>query len=141
MMPDLQSSLMCDDVRQERNGKFMLIGLFDALAVPTFPAVFHRLCMVNRWVCGIGTFTQQTRLIKPDGATVLAQGRPVTVTLRDAEANATCIEIFVNTRMECPGTYWVEILLENQLKLRYPLRAMVSRKPPAGPPSPHPRAN
>jgi len=29
MLPDLQSSLICDDVRQERNGKFMLIGLFD----------------------------------------------------------------------------------------------------------------
>ncbi len=31
MIPDLQSSLICDDVRQERNGKFMLIGLFDAI--------------------------------------------------------------------------------------------------------------
>ena len=28
MIPDLQASLLCDDVRQENNGKFMLIGIF-----------------------------------------------------------------------------------------------------------------
>ena len=31
LTPDLQSSLICDDVRQERNGKFILIGLFDMI--------------------------------------------------------------------------------------------------------------
>jgi len=136
MMPDLQSSLLCDDVRQERNGKFMLIGLFDGLALPSYPIVFPRLCMVNRWCCGNGTFTQQSRIIKPDGASVLAQGKPVQVNLRDEEANATCIEIFVNTRLEGPGTYWVEVLLEKQLRLRYPLRAVVARRASPPPPAP-----
>ena len=31
MIPDLQTSLICDDVRQERNGKFILIGIFDVI--------------------------------------------------------------------------------------------------------------
>ena len=137
MMPDLQSSLLCDDVRQERNGKFMLIGLFDGLALPAYPVVFPRLCMVNRWCCGNGSFMQQSRIIKPDGISILAQGKPVQVNLQGAEANATCIEIFVNTRLEAPGTYWVEVLLEKQLRLRYPLRAVVARRaaPPSAPPA------
>jgi hypothetical protein len=123
MMPDLQSSLLCDDVRQECNGKFILIGLFDAIGVPKYPAVFQRLCMVNRWCCGFGEFIQQSRLLKTDGLTVLVQGKPVPVKLPDSEATATCVELFLNVKLDAPGTYWVEVLLDNQLKLRYPLKA------------------
>jgi hypothetical protein len=130
MLPDLQSSLLCDDVRQERNGKFMLIGLFDAIGVPKYPAVFQRLCMVNRWCCGFGEFSQQSRILKPDGMTVVVQGKPVPVKLPDSEANATCVEIFMNVKIEEPGTYWIEVLLDNQLKLRYPLKAAQIKPPP-----------
>ncbi len=130
MMPDLQSSLLCDDVRQERNGKFILIGLFDAIGVPKYPAVFQRLCMVNRWCCGFGEFTQQSRLLKPDGMTVVVEGKPVPVKLPDSESNATCVEIFLNVKLETPGTYWVEVLLNNQLKIRYPLKAAQIKPPP-----------
>ena len=130
MIPDLQSSLLCDDVRQERNGKFILIGLFDAIGVPKYPAGFQRLCMVNRWCCGFGEFTQQSRLLKPDGVSVLVQGKPVPVKLPDSEATATCVEIFLNVKIEVPGTYWVEVLLDNELKLRYPLKAAQIAPPP-----------
>ena len=135
MIPDLQSSLICDDVRQERNGKFMLIGLFDAIGVPQYPALFQRLCMVNRWCCGLGEFTQQTRLLKPDGHTVLIEGKPVPVKLPQDDSNATCIEIFMNVKLEIPGTYWVEILLDDRLILRYPLKA-AQINPPRPPQKP-----
>ncbi|MBA4388057.1 MAG: hypothetical protein C0404_08760 [Verrucomicrobia bacterium] len=123
MIPDLQASLMCDDVRQERNGKFMLIGLFDAIGVPAYPVVFQRICIFNRWCCGDGEFKQRSRIIKPDGHTVLVEGQDVIVRLPDGEASATSIEFFMNVRFETEGTYWVEILLDNDLKLRYPLKA------------------
>jgi len=132
MAPDLQSSLLCDDVRQERNGKFILIGLFDMIAVPKFPALFQRICIVNRWCCGEGTFTQQTRLIKSDGDSVLVEGKEVQVRLPDSHATATNVEFFLNVKFETPGTYWVEILLDGDLKVRYPLRAGQVR--PAAPP-------
>lgn len=123
MIPDLQSSLLCDDVRQERNGKFMLIGLFDMVAVPAYPAMFQRICVVNRWCCGLGTFKQRTRLIKPDGQTALIEGRDVAVNLPDSESTATSVEFFLNVRFEIPGTYWVEVVLDGDLKVRYPLKA------------------
>ena len=59
MLPDLQSSLICDDVRQERNGKFMLIGLFDAIHAERLPVAFAKMCIVTRWCSGEGTFTQR----------------------------------------------------------------------------------
>ena len=70
MIPDLQSSILCDDVRQERNGKFILIGLFDAIGVPKFPVIFHRICVVNRWCSGEGDFLQRSRFVKPDASKI-----------------------------------------------------------------------
>jgi hypothetical protein len=127
MMPDLQASLLCDDVRQERNGKFILIGIFDALTVPAFPAVFGRVCIVNRWCCGDGEFAQRSRIMKPDG-TVLVEGKDVKMRLPDGNATATSVEFFMNVKFDAEGVYWVEILIENDLRLRYPLKA--ARMPP-----------
>ena len=133
MIPDLQSSLLCDDVRQERNGKFMLIGIFDGLAVQQLPTRFQRICVVNRWCCGQGQFVQRTRLIAPNGQSMIVEGKDVPVNLPDANHTATSIEIFMNTPFELAGAYWVEVLLDNQLRLRYPL---ILRKiePPMPPP-------
>ena len=123
IVPDLQASLLCDDVRQERNGKFIVIGIFDMVAVPNFPAVFQRICVINRWCCGTGDFQQRSRILKADGLSVLVEGKDVPVRLPHGEATATCVEFFLNVRFETEGTYWVEILLEGDLKLRYPLQA------------------
>jgi hypothetical protein len=120
--PDLQSSLLCDDVRQERNGKFILIGLFDAIAAQTMPVRYPRLFMVTRWCSGQGEFSQQTRILKPDQSTVLVEGKQIPVKLPSTESTATNVEVFVNVAFEQPGAYWVEILLDEDLKVRYPLR-------------------
>lgn len=130
MMPDLQSSLVCDDVRQERNGKFILIGLFDVIGVPAFPALFQRLCVVNRWCCGSGVFKQRSRILAPDGKTVVIEGQNIDINLPESEATATSVEIFMNAKFDTEGVYWIEILLEGDLKLRYPLRAVKIKPPP-----------
>lgn len=139
MIPDLQASLLCDDVRQENNGKFILIGLFDVVGVPAFPAIFQKICVVNRWCCGEGEFRQRSRILKPNGNDALIEGAEIKVVLPGAEATATSVELFVNAKFETAGTYWIEILLNGDLKLRYPLRAVTIKpkkqeKPPASQP-------
>ncbi|MBQ9343621.1 MAG: hypothetical protein IJT88_00200 [Kiritimatiellae bacterium] len=134
MMPDLQSALLCDDVRQERNGKFILIGLYDALALHTFPSRQPRLCIVTRWCSGLGTFTQHTRIVAPDQETVIMDGRLIPVELTSPEASRTNVELFMNVTFREPGTYWMEILLDNDLKLRFPLRVIQRTPPPPGTP-------
>jgi desulfoferrodoxin (superoxide reductase-like protein) len=136
MIPDLQSSILCDDVRQERNGKFILIGLFDAIAAQRFPVRYPRLFMVTRWCSGQGDFTQRTRILEPDQSTVLLEGKHIPVRLTSAEATATNVEVFVNVSFEKEGTHWIEVLLDEDLKLRYPLRVnkvtKKSRPPTSG---------
>ncbi len=142
VQPDLQSSLLCDDVRQERNGKFILIGLFDAVASPKFPLRYPRLCTVNRWCSGEGKFMQTTKVLKPDRQSVLLQGKTIPVRLKDEFATATNVELFLNVEFDQPGTYWIEIYLEDRLRLSYPLRvAQVQQQNPNQPPqSPPPMA-
>lgn len=118
--PDLQTSLVCDDVRQEINGKFIIIGIFERLMMGEFPGVFARFNIVNRWCSGVGEYTQVTKIICPDGTSKLIEGRQVPVKLQSELAVATSVECFVNVRFPAPGTYWVEIYLDHELKLRYP---------------------
>ncbi len=129
MIPDLQASVLCDDVRQENNGKFMLIGIFDGLAVAKLPATFMKICVVNRWCCGQGSFKQSTRIIGPDAHTPAIVGKEVEIKLAEDTHTATSVEIFVNPKFELEGTYWVEILLDGQLRMRYPLAIRIVQKP------------
>ena len=122
---------MCDDVRQEANGKFMLIGIYDGLATVKLPAVFAKLCIVNRWCCGRGVFRQTTRILAPDGTTVVAAGKEIPINLKDDTQTATSVEIFMNAKFEVEGQHWVEVLLDGQLRMRYPLFLRLAPPPHA----------
>jgi hypothetical protein len=123
-------SVLCDDVRQERSGKFILIGLFDVIGMPQFPAIFQRVCIVNRWCSGQGTFTEKTRIIGPDNGMVVAEGQEIRVLLNDSESTVTNVEFFMNLKFDKEGVYWIEILIDGDLKLRYPLRVNRVAVPP-----------
>jgi hypothetical protein len=40
------------------------------------------------------------------------------------------VEFFMNVQFDTEGTYWIEILLNGDLKIRYPLRAQKVAPPP-----------
>jgi hypothetical protein len=126
--PDIQSSILCDDVRQERNGKFILIGLFDAIVVQSLPVRYPRLFMVTRWCSGEGEFKQRTRILKPDQSTVLVEGQNIPIRLPSPEATATNVEVFLNVEFQIEGAHWVEVLLDDDLSVRYPLRVGIAPK-------------
>jgi hypothetical protein len=137
VIPDLQSAILCDDVRQERNGKFILIGLFDAIVIQGLPVRYPRLFMVTRWCSGEGEFKQRSRILRPDQATTLVEGQNIPVRLPNPESTATNVEVFLNVEFQQEGTHWVEVLLDNDLKIRYPLRVAIAAKqqpPHAAPP-------
>ena len=75
ILPDLQCALVCEDVRQEVTGNFILLGVTAFLRVPQVPIVANRLCVFTRWCAGVGNFTESVRLIAPDQTTVLQIGR------------------------------------------------------------------
>ena len=71
--PNLQFSVLCDDVRREDNGKFMLVGIFEAINAKKFPATHPSLFVANRWSKGEGTFTQKIRIVNPKDNSLIFQ--------------------------------------------------------------------
>ncbi|HEV2455703.1 MAG TPA: hypothetical protein VGY98_15670 [Verrucomicrobiae bacterium] len=128
ILPDLQCSLLCEEVRQEANGNFFIIGVVNALRVPQLPIVAGRLCVFNRWTAGIGRFNETIRFIAPDQTTVLRKAE-MKFELHDAAAHATNIMLFGNVEFKAAGTFFVEVLVDDVMKLRYPV-SVVHVPPP-----------
>lgn len=120
ILPDLQASLLCEEVRQEANGNFFIIGVINFLRVPQLPVVAGRLCVINRWTAGIGQFTENVRIIAPDQTTVLRKGE-MKFELRDPALHSTNVLVFGNLEFKTAGTYFVEVLVDDVMKLRYPI--------------------
>lgn len=120
ILPDLQCSLMCEDIRQEATGNFILIGVLNFIRVPQLPVVAFKLNVFNRWTAGVGQFVESTRLIAPDQTTVLRKGE-VKFVLQDAALHATNVSVFGQVEFKTAGTYFVEVLVDDVMKLRYPV--------------------
>jgi hypothetical protein len=133
----LQFSLICDDVRREDNGKFILIGLFEAIGAVSFPFVYPGLRVVNRWCNGEGNFSQKIRLMSP-GNEILSETADSPVGLPGTQANVTSVSYLGNLRFTQPGRYWIEVLLDGDLKQRYSLAVVKIEAGPAAPPPPAP---
>ena len=134
ILPDLQCSLMCEEVRQEVNGNLFIIGVLHYLRVPQLPIVAGRICIFNRWTAGIGQFTESVRLIAPDQTTVVSKGESK-FELRDPATSATNVMFFGNVKFETAGTYYLEVNVDDVMKLRYPLPVVVV-PPPGQAPAP-----
>ncbi len=120
IIPTLLFSVLCDDVRREDNGKFILIGLFETIGARKFPAIHPALFIMNCWTSGIGNFYQKSRIVDKSGR-LLAEDRETAFSLQDLKAKHRIIARFNNLKFDASGEYAVEVLLNKDLKVRYPL--------------------
>jgi hypothetical protein len=129
ILPELQASLLCEEVRQEANGNLFIIGVINLIRVPQLPVVAARLCVFNRWTSGVGRFAETTRLLAPDGMSVLGKGE-TKFELPGPAAHAVNLMAFVNVEFKIAGTYFLEVLVDDVMKIRAPL-SVVLAPPPA----------
>lgn len=137
ILPDLQCSLLCEEVRQETTGNFILIGVIDLIRVPQLPVTAFKLTIFNRWTAGVGVFTESVRFIGPDQTTVLRKSE-VKFQMKDPAVNATTVSLFGNVEFATPGTYYIEVLVDDVMKLRYPVNVILVQAPPGQGPAPQP---
>ena len=137
ILPDLQCSLLCEEVRQEANGNFFLVGVINFIRVPQLPVVALKLSVFNRWTAGVGQFVESSRFIAPDQTTVLRKGE-VKFSLHDAGLHATNVTVFGQIEFKTAGNYFVEVLVDDVMKLRYPVSVILAPPPnqPSTPPAP-----
>src|SRR5437764_9381726 len=118
MLPDLQSCVLCEDVRCEVNGMQTLVGVINVIPAPGLPINCLRLCIWTRWCSGTGKFRQRSRIVGVDEQQVIAQAE-VEFVLQEMEGHATY------------GMHHVEIYLEDELRLRFPLPVIQITRPTA----------
>jgi len=135
ILPDLQCSLVCEEIRQEVTGSFFLIGVINLIRVPQLPVVAFKLSVFNRWTAGIGQFTESVRLIAPDQTTLMRKGE-VKFGLQDPNLQATNVTVFGQVEFKTAGTYFVEVLVDDVMKLRYPVPVLLTPPPAQHPPQP-----
>ena len=133
ILPDLQCSLLCEEIRQEVTGNFFLVGVINFIRVPQLPVVALKLSVFNRWTAGLGQFTEAVRLIAPDQTTVLRKGE-VKFALQDANLHATNVTVFAQVEFKVAGSYYVEVLVDDVMKLRYPVPVILAPPPNQNPP-------
>ncbi|MBX3745885.1 MAG: hypothetical protein KF833_11310 [Verrucomicrobiae bacterium] len=140
ILPDLQCSLLCDEVRQEISGNFILLGIIAYVRVPQLPITALKLCVFNRWTAGVGQFTETVCLRAPD-ETAMRQSQ-VRFALQEATHNATNVTLFTQVEFKTAGTYYIEVLVDDVMKLRVPLPVIHVPTPPGqqrGGPAPAPK--
>ena len=137
ILPDLQCSILCEEVRQEINGNFILIGVINYIRVPQLPVVAFKLSVFNRWTAGVGQFVESVRLIAPDQTTVLRKGE-VKFVLPEASMHATNVTLLAQVEFKTAGTYYVEVLVDDVMKLRYPVPVILAPPPQNSPGQPAP---
>jgi hypothetical protein len=129
MIPDMQASFVCEDVRVEASGAHTIVGVVNFIGAPTLPIQVIKLCVWTRWSSGVGQFEQVTRLVAPDEETVLAVAK-TEFHLSNEENHTTNVNIFGGLQFKEAGAHHVEILLDGELKLHYPLRVVLVQAQP-----------
>jgi len=132
ILPDLQCALLCEDVRPEANGNFIIVGVIGVVRVPQVPVTAFKLCVFNRWTAGFGQFSENVRLIAPDQTTVLRKGQ-VKFALQDPSHHATNVTVFPQVEFTAAGVYFIEVLVDDVMKIRYPLPVVVVQQTPPPP--------
>jgi len=84
------------------------------------PAKIMRLCIWARWCGGAGKFRQKSRIVGVDEQQVIAQAQ-VEFVLKEMEGHATNVHYFGGVQFQQFGLHHVEIYLDDELRLRFPL--------------------
>ena len=125
--PKLLYSILCDDVRIEVGNKLSLMGIFENVFLPTFPAVVLRFAAVNHWV-GAGDFQTQVRIIAPDGKEI-AMSAPSMFRI-EPEGYADNVTFFANVSIERAGTYSIQTAIDGKLVAERPLYVSMVQQAP-----------
>jgi hypothetical protein len=128
ILPDLQAAVLCEDVRAEISGQQTLVGVLGAIPTPTLPIGFFKLCLWTRWCGGSGDFMQKCLIYDPEEDQAIAQAE-VPFSLSDLNAHATNVHFFGGVQFQKYGNYHVEILVDEELRLRIPLPVIKVENP------------
>jgi hypothetical protein len=112
--------VFCEDVRTEVSGQQTLIGVFGVIPAHVLPIGFFKLCLWTRWCGGTGQFMETSLILGSDDEQPIAQSE-LKFSLPGLDSYVTNVHILGGVQFQQYGIYHVEIRLDNELKMRFPL--------------------
>lgn len=125
--PNLNFTILCDDIRQEIGGKISLMGIFEDIYASHFPAFHSRLAVVNEWADATGVFDATLRILAPDRKTIIRENASK-IKIADARHKQRDISIHLNIEFKEPGAYWIENYIEGMLVNSVPLNVILVKE-------------
>ena len=119
ILPDLQSAVLCEDVRCEINGMQTLVGVLSVVPAPALTDQLYPALHLDTVVQRSGKISAKSRIVGVDEQQVIAQAE-VEFVLKEMEGHATNVHYFGGVQFQQHGLHHVEIYLENELQLRFP---------------------
>jgi hypothetical protein len=123
----LAYSILCDDVRLEIGNKLSLMGIFENVYLPSFPAMVLRFAVINHWI-GAGDYQTQVRVISPEGHEVTASAQ--SMFRIEPEGYADNVTFFANVAFERAGRYSIQSFLDGKVVFERPLFVGMIQQPP-----------
>ena len=101
--------------------------------MPQVPVTARRLCLFNRWTAGYGQFIETVRLVAPDQMTVLRKQRIEILPAGSHPSRHQRGHAAAAVKFEIAGPYYVEVLVDDVMKIRYPFIIHLVPPPPKPP--------
>jgi hypothetical protein len=128
--PVLQYSILCDGVQSlPENGKPSYLGVFEVVMASAFPATHPEMFIINRWSGGTGEHVEKIRIESPDGRKVIMDGPETRFLLANRGKTHTVTLRVEGLTFDRPGTYWVQVFLDESMIAEYPLTAALMKVP------------
>jgi hypothetical protein len=124
--PDLQAAVFCEDVRTEISGQQTLIGVFGTIPAHALPIGFFKLCLRTRW-CG-GEFIEKSLILGCDDEQTVARSE-LKFSLPALDSYVANVHVLGGVQFQQYGIYHVEIRLDDELKMRFPLPVVRVQQP------------
>jgi hypothetical protein len=121
--PSVQFSVPCLGVQEDEKGPPSFNRIFYELPFPEFPFRFPKpgFFIANGWCAGQGNFVQRMKIVHPDKKAVLIETGKQPFELKEVETPFMAINLFQDVEFKEPGTYWIQVFLDDELKLEYPM--------------------
>jgi hypothetical protein len=134
-MPIIKYAHICEYARADSGGTVTIIGIFDAIHVPTTPVRFPLLHVITNLFGQKGEeFTFATRIAGPAG-NILQTVQPVRIRFEQENARVSQINGYIGTVFPAFGEYTVEILVDEVVVYAIPFQLIQREHPqPAGAP-------
>ncbi len=129
--PWISLAVLCERVIEDKEGKLHLIGILDRLiftasgenAPDKMPPASVQLTAVLSFKSGFakGRYTVGLRPVNPSGVPAPVLSVPILLEGDDRGAN---VVLGVNAQLSEEGLYWFDVLLEQRVVSRIPLRVL-----------------